>query len=276
MHYSHLTRWSGIALACAGLVLLPGALGAQSVNGEAAAVVSTVSGSTTTLAGTGQLSSSADALSASLVTSAIPSLGSVDGLSSDTISSISNNFTPPDEVSSQASDADMVLNVKGHVLKADFVLSQVWAPVGGTPQPSVIIQNLTYDGSPLPVTGAQNQLITGDGMQLVIFEVQTTAGGTTVNALHLTAQDGSFDIIVAQSMAGVSGSGSSGSSGSGSSGSGSSSSGSSGSGSSGSSSVTSGVTSTVDNTVNSTTSTVDSTVNSTTSTVTSVTSGLGL
>jgi hypothetical protein len=203
MHERIFTRWKGAAVAIAALFLIPWAAGAQSVSGQATAVRAAVLGATTALAGTGSLSGPGDALAASLLSGGIPTLGSVESLSASTISSVST-WAPPDEVSSQASVANLAITVANVLITSDFLLSQVMAPVGGVPSASSMIGNLVVGGIPVSASGAPNQVVSVPGLRVVINEVISGASGTTVNALHVTSLNGLVDVVVASAMAGIS------------------------------------------------------------------------
>jgi hypothetical protein len=192
-------RWSLIAF-CAVLAALvsasPGA--AQTVSGQAFAAQTIVRGllgtTVTTLANTGTLGGSDDARQASAPTGAVPSLVSGAALHATTIGW-------PDQVMSEASLADLTVNVGGTTIGAAFVMARVSA-VQGSEGGSVSIKGLKINGLPITVSGLPNQTIGIPGGRVVINEQQTSSTDTVVNALHI-AVTGVADVFVASAKAGV-------------------------------------------------------------------------
>jgi hypothetical protein len=192
-------RWSLIAF-CALLAALGSAipLTAQTVSGRALAVqsvVKTLLGTTvTTLADTGKLLGSDDAREASAPTGAVPSVVSGAALHATTIGW-------PDQVMSEASLANLTVNVGGTTVGAAFVMARVSA-AQGSEAGTVSIKGLRINGLPIPVTGLPNQTIGIPGGRVVINEQQTSSTDTVVNALHI-AITGVADVFVASAKAGV-------------------------------------------------------------------------
>lgn len=193
-------RWSLIAL---GVLLAalgwPTAAVAQTVSGQARAVLTTVAGlfgpMTTALADTGTLADPGDAREASMVTGNVPSLLTGGVLHAATIGW-------SDEVHSEASLAALTLTVGGVTIGADFVMARAQAILGTTGAGGVNIEGLSIDGLPITVTDDPNQVILIPGGRLVVNEQQTSLTGAIVNALHVMV-DGIADVVVASASAGI-------------------------------------------------------------------------
>jgi hypothetical protein len=158
----------------------------------------TLLGTTTVLASTGPLAGgTSDALESSDIAGSIPGLLNADVLHAVTISW-------PDEGASEASVADLQLNVGGVTIGADLVLARAKAVFGVAGVGICDIANLTINGFPLAVTGSPNQTIGIPGGVLIINEQQVAADGTStvVNALHVMV-GGVADVIIASARAGI-------------------------------------------------------------------------
>lgn len=184
----------------------PGTAQSQEVIGQATALQATVAGllgtRTTQIAGTGGLADYTDARQASEPTGSIAGIGGAEVLVASTISSIST-WAAQDAVASSASLANLALTVAGIPISADFVMSQAQATVGGVTAGQFSLEGLKANGVAIPVTGAPNQSVSLPGLQLVINEVKRSAGGITVNALHITSLGGVTDVVVTSATAGV-------------------------------------------------------------------------
>lgn len=175
---------------------------AQSVSGSAAAVHAVALGATTMLAATGPLADSDDARTASEVTASILGLGGAEALHAVTISSI-QSWTQPDEIASQAGLGNLVLLVAGNQIAADFVMASATAPVGAASSGGSIVDGLRVNGISIQPSGAANERISIPGVTLTLNEVQSSAAGTTVNALRIATWDGLINIVIATATAGV-------------------------------------------------------------------------
>ena len=191
---------SGIVMlgVVATLVALTGDRGrALSVQGQARAVQSTVStvfGSTSvSLADTGTLSDSSDARQASQGTGSVAGLFNGKTLHATTIGW-------PDQVTSEASVADISLSVAGVAIGADFVMSRAFA-VGAGAVGATNIEGLSIAGVPVSVTGQPNQTIELPLGRIILNEQRTSGGGITVNALHIIISG--VDVVVASATAGI-------------------------------------------------------------------------
>ena len=182
------------------LFTIPGV--AQEVTGNARAVQATVLGVTSVLADTGTLNGEDDAREASQLTGGITSLGAAKNLHATTVSSV-REWGAAEYVASEASLADLGLNLGGNTFSADFIMAKAMAPVAGVNTGSTSIDGLRINGAMVFVTGAANQtipLLTG---RVIINEQQTTpSGNIVVNALHIVV-DGVADVVLASATAGA-------------------------------------------------------------------------
>ena len=183
----------------AGVLAWPRAGAAQTVVGNAKVVRATtfglLGGTTTTLAATGALGGAGDALDATLVTGSVPSL-----LSGEVLNAVTIGWA--DQVASEASLANLGLNVGGVGISADFVMATAAAVLGSGGSGASLIDNLSINGVSIEVTGDPNQTISIPGGRVVVNEQTMSAAGTTVNALHATVS-GVADVVVASATAGI-------------------------------------------------------------------------
>jgi hypothetical protein len=198
------------SLAVAGLVTLAsvpaGNAQTSSINGWAVALQATVpapiGSETTALGATGELVDDADARAAALASGSVPAVGGANVLHATTVSGI-ETWAPDDEVSSEASLADLSLTVAGVGITAGFVMAQADAPVGGGANGEATLDELKVNGSPIVPSGAENQTISLPGLTLILNEVQRAGNTITVTALHVKSADGLVDVLVASATAGV-------------------------------------------------------------------------
>lgn len=174
---------------------LPGGGGASSIAGSADAVRATVLGMSTTLAGTGTLGSTDDAREASVVMGSIPSVLTGEALHASTIGW-------SDQVASEASMANLAMNVGGMAVSADFIMARALDVAHGAGAGASSIEGLTINGIPIAVTGAPNQAVWIPGGQLILNEQVISPAGTTVNALHLVIT-GVADVVIASAKAAI-------------------------------------------------------------------------
>ncbi len=200
----HITshNWKLLMLAGAMVVLLawPGTSEAQTVTGQASAVQATVLGllgaTTTTLADTGTLGGTSDARDASLLTGSLPSLLTGEALHATTIGY-------PDEVDSEASLGSLAMTVAGTGISADFVMARALSVLGGAGTGLTNIDALSIGGVPIFPTGDPNQTISLGVLSVVLNEQIPSAGGITVNAMHVRTIDGLTDVIIGSAKAGI-------------------------------------------------------------------------
>jgi hypothetical protein len=158
----------------------------------------TLLGATTTLAGTGTLlGGTSDALQAEQLAGGIPAL-----LTGEVLHAITIGW--PDQVASEASLADLGLNVAGTAIGADFVMARALAVFGAIGVGTSNIDNLSINGVPVTVSGTPNQTVGIPGGVLIINEQVSRNGTIVVNALHAIAY-GVADVVVGSATAGTSG-----------------------------------------------------------------------
>lgn len=176
----------------------PAAVAAQTLSGQARAAHITMAGArgvtTATLSDTGTLSGPGDAREASQGAGAVGTLLSGEALHATAIGWA-------DQVASEASLANVALNVAGVNLGADFVMARALA-ASGTDRGSAIIDGLSINGVPIAVTGSSNQRIELPGALVVINEQRQSAQGIAVNAIHVVI-DGVADILIASAGAAI-------------------------------------------------------------------------
>ena len=198
MRYTISHRMSVVTVAAvlAGLVGWLSAAEAQTVTGQASAVQATVLGATTMLSDTGTLGGSSDAREASQIAGSIPSLLTGEVLSAATIGY-------PDEVDSEASLGNLNLTVAGYGISADLVMARALSVVGSAGTGLTNIAGLTIGGVPMFPTGAPNQTLSFGVLSIVLNEQIPSAGGMTVNALHIKTLDGLTDVVIGSAKAGI-------------------------------------------------------------------------
>ena len=170
------------------LLMLSVMLSAATVSGNARAIQA----NGTVLIDTGTLNSPTDARESSQTTGAIASIVSGEALHATTIGW-------SDQVSSEASVANIAITAGGTTVTADFAMARVDAGKGndiGTAD----VRGLAINGYPVVVTGARNQRVDIAGGVVLINEQAKTTGGLAVNALHVVI-DGAADVVVASATA---------------------------------------------------------------------------
>lgn len=188
-----------LGLGAAGVLAVPTVALAQTVGGQARAVQATIASplgaQTRVLADTGTLSAADDARNASAMSGAVPALLTSGVLHATTVGG-------PDQVTSEASVADLNVTIAGLNVRAEFAMARTRATAAGEPAPSAQIRGLTINGVPVDVSGAPNQTVPLGIGRIVINEQQTSAGTSTVTALHVVV-DGVADVVVAAASARV-------------------------------------------------------------------------
>jgi hypothetical protein len=192
------SRKLSVLCACVALLAWADTGEAQTQQGQARAVQASVVQlfgiNTISLSDTGMLSGANDAREASRSAYA-GSLVSGDTLHASTI-------TWSDQVASEASVADLAVNVPGAAIAADFVMARAQSIAGSAGTNAVEIDGLSINGIPIAVTGAPNQAVSIPGGWVVINEQRTSAGSSVVNALHVVIS-GVADVVVASAVARV-------------------------------------------------------------------------
>lgn len=152
---------------------------------------------TTALADTGTLTTANNAVDASTLAGGVPSVLSAETLSASTISWA-------DQVDSAASLGNLSMTVAGVGITADFVMAQASQVLGAAGSGSSTLTNLAINGTPIAVSGAQNQAISIPGGQVIINQQTiSSTGAAVVNALHVVIT-GVADVVVASATAGIS------------------------------------------------------------------------
>lgn len=165
--------------------------------GEATAASVTAAGTTNAVADTGPLPATGGARSNAVLTESASGLGFDVGHAA--------TVGQADRTRSEASAADVALNVGGVTVGASFVDAQalaVWQAAGPALSGSADLADLTVNGQPVTVTGAPNQGVPLPGGQLIINEQVVSGDTLTVNALHLVIP-GVTDTIIASAEAGL-------------------------------------------------------------------------
>jgi hypothetical protein len=191
-------RWRLVAVAVFVAVLAgwPTPGGAQSGTGQAKAAQVSLAGlfgTTTAIADTGTLSGPSDARDASQLTGGIPGVLVGEAFHATTIGW-------NDQVASEASVANLALNLGGTAIGADFIMARATSAMGSAGVGTVNIDGFSIDGLSIPITGAPNQTIPIPGGSIVINEQQISAARTVVNALHVRVF-GVADVIVGSATA---------------------------------------------------------------------------
>lgn len=165
----------------------------QTLTGSTTGVLGLLPGTTAALADTGSLGGTTDAREASALTGDIPSLLTGEVLHATTIGW-------PDQVASEASLANLALGIAGNTIGADFVMAEALAVLGAAGAGTSILDNLSINGAPIPVSGAPNQTIFIPGGRVVLNEQIASAGGMAVNALRVIV-DGVADVVIGSATA---------------------------------------------------------------------------
>jgi hypothetical protein len=193
-----------LAWPTAGLAQLGGLLPSpttSTVTGQATAVRATLLGilgttTTTVLSDTGTLAGITDVRNASQLTGGIPSLLGAEVLQAATIGG-------PNQVDSEASLANLSLNIAGIGISAKFAMAQASQVTGAVGSGRSSIDNLAINGAAVVVTGQPNQTVAIPGGQIVINEQTILPGSVTVNALHVVV-NGIADVVISSAAAGIS------------------------------------------------------------------------
>lgn len=148
----------------------------------------------TVLSDTGALSGPDDAREASLVDGDVSSL-----LTTNTLHSFSMSWA--DRAASEASVADLLVDLPGQLIGADFVRATAEAGSGSGKSGGTEISGLSINGVPIAVTDAANQTVSFPGGQIVINQQQVSSRTIQVVGLRIT-MDGVADIFVSATKAG--------------------------------------------------------------------------
>jgi hypothetical protein len=197
MSVSYRWRLLAVAVVVAQLAGWPTLGRAQSGTGQAKAAQASLGGllGTTTIADTGTLGGPNDAREASQLIGSIPGVLIGEAFHAATIGWI-------DQVASEASVANLALNVGGTAIGADFIMARAMSALGSAGVGTVNIDGFSINGLSIPITGAPNQTIPIPGGSIVINEQQTSATRTVVNALHVRVF-GVADLVVGSATAAI-------------------------------------------------------------------------
>ncbi|HSE48307.1 MAG TPA: choice-of-anchor P family protein [Terriglobales bacterium] len=172
----------------------------MSFRGQATVVNATVLGSNAKVSDTGSLGASGGARSTALVTFH-NTLGVVSGSVAGASTTGFGNKTV-----SQASVADLELNVGGNLINAKLLASYAQAlNTGGVPATSgnSVILGLTVNGKAIIVSGAPNQKIAlPNGYVIINQHWHSDAASITVIALRVVV-NGTADVLISRANAGV-------------------------------------------------------------------------
>jgi len=177
-----------------------GIAAAQSPSGQARGAQVTTVGflgapTTTAIGDTGTLTDSGDIRQTSQPTASIAGV-----LTSSTLHAVTIGW--PNAVASEASLADLALNVAGSTIGAGFVMARAAVQQGAAGTGAVSIEGLSINGVAIPVTGAPNQIVAIPGGRMVINEQQNSATSAVTNALHIVVT-GVADVVVGSAIARV-------------------------------------------------------------------------
>jgi lysophospholipase L1-like esterase len=168
-------------------------------SGRAVVASAVVSGTGTNISDTGELSGSGGALETSAFSANPLGVLSLDVAHASTLGQA-------DRTRSEASAADVNLNVGGVAVSANFVMSRaaaIWQSSGTTAiQGDSEIDGLLINGLPVAVSGQPNQVVPLANGELVINEQTASSTQITVNALHLVI-NGAADVLVSSARAGL-------------------------------------------------------------------------
>jgi lysophospholipase L1-like esterase len=168
-------------------------------SGRAIVASANVFGTATNISDTGELPGSGGALETSVFSTNVLGALNADMGHASTIGQA-------DRTRSEASGADVNLNLSGVSVSADFAMSRataIWQSAGATVlQGNSEIDGLLVNGLPVAVSGQPNQVIPLVNGKIVINEQAASATSITVNALHVMI-NGQADVVIASARAGL-------------------------------------------------------------------------
>lgn len=168
-------------------------------SGRAVAASVNVLGASTNVSDTGELPGSGGALESSLFSTNVMDVLAADVGHASTIGQA-------DRTRSEASVADLDLNLGGITISADFVLSRataIWQSAGAdTLEGGSEVDGLLINGQPVAVSGQPNQTIPLADGEVIINEQNASGTSLTVNALHVVI-NGAVDVVIASAQAGM-------------------------------------------------------------------------
>jgi hypothetical protein len=163
---------------------------------QAAASTAVVMGTVTSLVDTGTLTSPSEPLGTGLAFGSIPGL-----LTAESLHAAVMGWT--DQVASEASLSNLLMTVAGTGISADFIMSRALAVSGAGASGLTSIEGLTIGGMSVSPSGDPNELVSLPGLSVVLNEQIQSAGGIVVNALRVRTLDGTTDVVLGSSKAGL-------------------------------------------------------------------------
>jgi autotransporter-associated beta strand protein len=167
-------------------------------SGRAIALKANILGVTNNWSDTGPLPPEGGARESSLLTLHGPDLFDADVAHASTIGQ-------GDRTRSEASSANVALNIGGVTIDADFAMARataIWLPEGTWAGGTAEIANLFIGGQLIVVSGQPNQTVPLLNGAVVINEQIKTSNSITVNALHIVI-NGVADVVVSSAQAGI-------------------------------------------------------------------------
>ena len=168
-------------------------------SGRAIVASANVFGTATNISDTGELPGSGGALETSVY-----SANALGALNADV--GHASTIGQADRTRSEASGADVNLNLSGVTVSADFVMARataIWQSAGAAVlQGNSEIDGLLVNGLPVAISGQPNQVIPLVNGKVVINEQAASATSITVNALHVVI-NGQADVVIASARAGL-------------------------------------------------------------------------
>lgn len=173
----------------------------QTVSGQARVVRALLPGNVVIVADTGNISYENDARTArpSGAHIHIGSLGRAQGAQATAISSFSDRGQDG-LVTSNASLADLELNIAGNTIVASFIETQVTTTMDGPGAANSVVDGLVINGQPFSVPSGVTGEIPLNGGRIIVNEFRESPGGAAITALHVQIY-GVADIAVASAAA---------------------------------------------------------------------------
>jgi hypothetical protein len=210
MASNHYWKVIGVAAALAGAAAWPVASHAQlpgdtstgiidslATGGiQAAAVTAVVLGNTTSLADSGTVTSPSEPRGNGLSFGSIPGL-----LTAETPHAAAMAWT--DQGAAEASLANLAMTLAGTGISADFIQSRTLAVTGAGATGKASIEGLKIGGVPISPSGLPNQVISLPGLSVTLNEQIRSTSGIVVNAVRVRTLDGTADVILGSSRAGI-------------------------------------------------------------------------
>ena len=163
---------------------------------QAAAVTAVVMGSTTSLADVGTVTSPSEPRGNGMSYGSIPGL-----LTAETPHAAAMAWT--DQGAAEASLANLAMTLAGTGISADFIQSRTLAVTGAGATGKASIEGLKIGGVPISPSGVPNQVISLPGLSVTLNEQIRSTSGIVLNAVRVRTLDGTADVILGSSKAGI-------------------------------------------------------------------------